>query len=122
MKDKWVDELFGVLWAYRITSRWPIRITPFALAYDMEVIIPTEIGLPMVKTIVQESEINEGNLEMYLDWVDEEREVGAVRMASYQQRAMTQYNKRVHPQLFHPRDLVLRQVFENTTEVGVNKL
>ncbi|KAL6328368.1 hypothetical protein AAG906_034511 [Vitis piasezkii] len=66
----------------------------------MEVIIPTEIGLPIVKTIVQESEINEGNLEI----------------------AMTQYNKRVHPQLFHPRDLVLRQVFENTTEVGVNKL
>ena len=55
----------------------------------MEVIIPTEIGLPMVKTIVQELEINEGNLEMYLDWVDEECEVGAVRMASYQQRAMT---------------------------------
>ena len=67
VKDKWVNELPGILWAYRTTNRWPTRVTLFALAYSMEVIIPTEIGLPMVRIIVQELEINEGNLEIHLD-------------------------------------------------------
>ena len=51
-KGKWVDELLGVLWAYRTTSRWPTGATPFALAYGMKVIIPTEIDMPTAKTVV----------------------------------------------------------------------
>ena len=67
VKDKWIDELLGILWAYRTTSKQLTGVTSFALAYDMEAITPTEIGLPMVRTIVQESKTNEGNLEMYLN-------------------------------------------------------
>ena len=52
-KEKWVDELLGVLWAYRTTFRRPTRITHFVLAYGMEVVIPTEIGMPTAKTVVQ---------------------------------------------------------------------
>ena len=49
-KGKWVDELPEVLWAYRTTTRRPISISPFALAYGMETIIPTEIGMPTLRT------------------------------------------------------------------------
>ena len=35
---------------------------------------------------------------------------------------MTYYNKRAHPRLFHLGDMVLRWVFENTTEIGDDKL
>ena len=66
-KNKWVDELLGVLWAYRTTNKRLTGFTPFALAYDMDAIIPTKIGLPMVRTIVQESKTNDRNLEMYLN-------------------------------------------------------
>lgn len=59
--------MFGILWAYRTTSRRPTRVTLFALAYNMEVVIPIKIGLHIIRTIVQESKINEGNLEIYLD-------------------------------------------------------
>ena len=52
-KGKWVDELLGVLWAYRTTTRRPTWATPFALAYEMEVVIPTKIGMPTAKTTVQ---------------------------------------------------------------------
>ncbi|RVW20112.1 hypothetical protein CK203_115703 [Vitis vinifera] len=45
-KGKWVDELPSILWVYRTTSRRPTRVTPFALTYGMEVVIPIEIGLP----------------------------------------------------------------------------
>ncbi|RVW48156.1 Gag-Pol polyprotein [Vitis vinifera] len=49
-KGKWVEELPGVLWAYRTTPRRPTGNTPFALAYGMDAIIPTEIGLPTIRT------------------------------------------------------------------------
>ena len=50
-KGKWVDELPGVLWAYR-TRRKLTRVSLFALTYVMEVIIPTEIGIPTLQTEV----------------------------------------------------------------------
>ena len=54
----------------------------------LEVVILIAIWLPMVRTIVYESETNEGNLKMQLDWADEEREAATVQLTSYQQRTM----------------------------------
>ena len=88
-KDKWVNELSIILWAYKTTSRRPTRVTPFALAFGMEVVIPTEIGMPTVRTTMQESRSKGQDLERHLDWVDEERETATIRMDFYQQRAMT---------------------------------
>ena len=51
-KGKWVEELLGVLWAYRTTPERPTGNTPFTLAYNMDAVIPTEIGLPMLRTAV----------------------------------------------------------------------
>ena len=48
----WVDELPGVLWAYRTTPRRLTGTTPFALAYGMDAVIPTEIGMPIAQTVV----------------------------------------------------------------------
>lgn len=59
---------------------------------------------------------------MHLDWTNEERDAANVWMASYQQRAMAQFNKKAQPQLFYPGDLVFRRVFENTIETGTDKL
>ena len=50
VKGKLVDELFGVLWAYRTTTRRSTGISPFAITYGMEAIIPTEIGMPSIRT------------------------------------------------------------------------
>ncbi|RVW85539.1 Gag-Pol polyprotein [Vitis vinifera] len=49
-KGKWVEELPGVLWAYRTTPGRPIGNTPFTLTYGMDAVIPTEIGLPTIRT------------------------------------------------------------------------
>ena len=49
-KGKWVEELPGVLWAYRTTPGRPTGNTLFALAYGMDAVIPTEIGLPTIRT------------------------------------------------------------------------
>nr|CAN82844.1 hypothetical protein VITISV_005761 [Vitis vinifera] len=121
-KGKWVEELPGVLWAYRTTPGRPTGNTPFALAYGMDVVIPTEIGLPTIRTDVAKQ--NDANTELgrNLDWTDEVRESAAIRMADYQQRASAHYNRKVKPRSFKNGTLVLRKVFENTTEMGVGKL
>ena len=52
-KGMWVDELPGVLWAYRTMPERPTETTPFAFAYGMDAIIPTEVGMPTTHTTVQ---------------------------------------------------------------------
>nr|CAN67795.1 hypothetical protein VITISV_009541 [Vitis vinifera] len=94
-KGKWVEELPDVLWAYRTTPGRPTGNTPFALAYGMDAVIPTEI--------------------------DEVRESAAIRMADYQQRASAHYNHKVKPRSLKNGTLVLKKVFENIAEVGAGK-
>ena len=95
-KGKWVDELPGVLWAYRTTARKPTGISPFAITYGMEAIIPIEIDMPSIRTDVPE----QGNAKLMikdLDTVDELRESAVIRIASYQHRLENSYNKWVKP-------------------------
>ena len=119
-KGKWVEELPGVLWAYRITARKPTGISPFALTYEMEAVIPTEISLPTIRTDTPES----GNAESIikkLDMSDEQREAAAIRITSYHCRLANSYNRQVKPRVFRPGDLVLRKVFENTASPTAGK-
>ena len=81
----------------------------------MEAVIPTEIGLPTIRTATPESE-NAESVVKELDASDELREVAAIRVASYQRCLENSYNKRVKPRVFQPGDLVLRKVFENTAD------
>ena len=119
-KGKWVDELPGVLWAYKTIARRSTGISPFAITYRMEAIIPTEIGMPTIRTGMLDQE----NAELVikdLDKVDELRESAAVCIAAYQCRLVNSYNKRVKPQMFQLGDLVLKKVFENTINPAAGK-
>ena len=51
-----MDELPGVLWAYRTTSRRSTGISPFAITYGMEAIIPTQIGMHTIWSDMPEQE------------------------------------------------------------------
>ena len=91
-KGKWVDELPGVLWAYRTTACKPTGISSFAITYGVEAIIPTEIGMPTIRTDVPE----QGNADLMvkdLDTLDELRESATIRITSYQFRLENSYNK-----------------------------
>ena len=115
-----MEELPGVLWAYRTTARKPTDISPFALTYGMEAVIPTEIDLPTIQTATPESE-NAGSVVRELDTSDELREATTIRVASYQRRLANFYNRRVKSRVFHPGDLVLRKIFENTVDPSAGK-
>ena len=120
-KGKWVEELSGVLWAYRTTPGRPTGNTSFALAYDMDAIIPTEIGLPTIRTEAGRQDDANAELRRNLDWADEVRETASIRMADYQQRASAHYNRKARPKSFKNGTLVLRKVFENTVEIRAGK-
>ena len=68
-----MEELLGVLWAYKTTARKRTGVSPFTLTYGMEAIIPIEIGLPTVHTTASES-ANEESIVRELDTSDELRE------------------------------------------------
>ncbi|RVW67554.1 Pol polyprotein [Vitis vinifera] len=84
-------------------------------------LIPTEIGLPTIRTDAAKQDDTSAELGKNLDWADEVRENAAIRMADYQQRASAHYNRKVRPRSFKNGTLVLRKVFENTAEVGTGK-
>ena len=120
-KGKWVEELPGVLWAYRTTPGRPTGNTPFALAYGTYVVIPTEVGMPIARTIVQGQRNEDDELARHLDWANEAREAASIRMAAYQQKVAAYYNRKVRPRVFKEGSLVLRKIFENTAEKGAEK-
>ena len=86
----------------------------------MEAIIPTEIGIT-TKTVVQDQRDNDEELIRQMNWADEMQRDTIIRMPSYYQRTIAQYNKKAWPQIFWPGTLVLRRIFENITKVGVRK-
>nr|CAN82734.1 hypothetical protein VITISV_028708 [Vitis vinifera] len=112
-KDRWVEELPGVLWAYRTTPGRPTGNTPFALAYGMDAVIPIEIGLPTIRTEAAKQDDADAELGRNLDWADEVRESAAIRMTDYQQRAFAHYNCKVRPKSLKNGTLVLRKSREN---------
>ena len=115
-----MEELPGVLWAYRTTAQKPTDISHFALTYGMEVVIPTEFGLPTIRIDTLESE-NVKSIVRELDVSDELQEAATIHITSYQRRLANSYNRRVKPRVFQPGDLVLRKVFENTADPTAGK-
>ena len=66
-KRRWVDELPGVLWTYKMTPGRPTGTTPFAPVYGMDAVIPTEIGMPTARTTIQGQRDEKQELERQLD-------------------------------------------------------
>ena len=54
----------------------------------MEFIIPIEIGMPTTKTVMQDQMDKDEKLKRQLHWANEKREVVAIWIASYYQRAI----------------------------------
>ena len=81
-KRKWEDELSGVLWAYRTTIQKPTGVSPFVHTYGMEAVIPTKIGVPMLRIEILEK-VNTETISKDLDMIDELCETTTVHITSY---------------------------------------
>ena len=87
---------------------------PFALTYGIEAIIPTKIGMPTLRIGIPE-EANAEAVTKDLDMTNKLHKAAVMYIMSYQQRSTNLYNRRVKLCIFQNGDLVLRRVFENTT-------
>nr|CAN67947.1 hypothetical protein VITISV_002483 [Vitis vinifera] len=100
-KGKWVEELPGVLWAYRTTLERPTGNTPFAPAY----------GMDAVDEVRETASIRMANYQQRA-------------AAHYNRKARSRSFKSgtlARSRSFKSGTLVLRKVFENTTETGIGK-
>ena len=104
---KWVEELPGVLWSYRTTTRTSIGETPFSLAYDAEAVIPAETGILTSRYEWTIEKQNWQELNHELDTIDERREKALIRIAAYEQSIARHYNKHVRIRSFKEGDWVL---------------
>ena len=107
-KGLWADKLPGVLWAYRTTAKTSTGETPFSLAYDTEVVIPVECGIPSARYMWLDEDSNRDLLNHSLDAIDELRDKAHLRTALYQQRVAQHYNMNIRVRTFKIRDWVLR--------------
>ncbi|RVW81435.1 hypothetical protein CK203_035147 [Vitis vinifera] len=85
----------------------PTGNTPFALTYGTDVIIPTEMGMPIARTAVQGQRNEDDELARHLDCTNEARVAASIRMAAYQQKVAAYYNRRVRPRIFKERSLFI---------------
>ncbi|XP_075111430.1 uncharacterized protein LOC142181792 [Nicotiana tabacum] len=95
--------------------------TPFSLVYDTEALIPVEIGEPTIRSQTIEEEINKAML-VKLDFLEEHRNLGYIRMVAQKQRIERYYNRRANLQYFIVGDLILRKLIQSVREVNAGKL
>ncbi|XP_062100048.1 uncharacterized protein LOC133805917 [Humulus lupulus] len=120
-KGAWAEELPKVLWAYRTTKRSSTGESPYAMVYGTEAIIPTEVGLPTLRSeIASDQTTNNIQLLHNLDLLEEIRTVAQLRLENYQKAAERYYNKRVHSRTFREGDWVLCKVTGNKKKLEPN--
>ncbi|XP_070050808.1 uncharacterized protein [Nicotiana tomentosiformis] len=63
-KRDWNDRMEEALWAYRTTHRTPTQVTPYALIYGVEVVLPLERQILSLRLAIQEGITNEENARL----------------------------------------------------------
>lgn len=109
LHTSWVDELPSVLWSYRTTSRTATQETPFSLTYGSEAVIPAEVLIPSPRMQSFSDPSNQQARRTDLDFLEERRDIAAIRSADYKNSLARYYNQRVREVTFQPGDLVLRK-------------
>ncbi|XP_029145244.1 uncharacterized protein [Arachis hypogaea] len=103
-KGAWADEVASVLWFYRTTEQSSTGETPFRLTYELDAVIPMEIGEPSPRLLLKGVEE-----AVEKDLIDEVREMAHLTETALKQRMALRYNTKVLRREFEPNDLVLRR-------------
>ncbi|PKU76802.1 hypothetical protein MA16_Dca001408 [Dendrobium catenatum] len=119
---QWDDELPNILWAYRTTARTPTGETPYNLCFEIEAVIPVDIGVPNHRVQTFDSNANDEKLRHNLDLLPEVRDGIILKVAAYHQRVARHYNIRIKPRHISIGDLVLRSIEVEGKGLQRNKL
>ena len=100
---QWHEKLPFALMGYRTTVRTSVGATPYLLVYGTEAVIPAEVKIPSLRTIVEaeieDTEWVKSRLEQ-LALIEEKRLTLICFGQLYQQRMARAYNKKVRPRNF----------------------
>ncbi|GJT42375.1 reverse transcriptase domain-containing protein [Tanacetum coccineum] len=106
--ENWIEELPHVLWAHRTMIKSSHSDTPFSLTYGTEAVIPTEIKMPMYRTVVVDAVHNDEELRLNLELLDERREHAVIHKAKAKSKMTKYYNAKVCGVTFRPGYFVYR--------------
>lgn len=70
-KRAWVDDLPGVLWSARTTTKEATVHSSFGLVYGSEAVLPIEVGIPFPQMTFYEFDKNEEEKLINLDLLSE---------------------------------------------------
>ncbi|KAL2228349.1 UNVERIFIED_CONTAM: Gag-Pol polyprotein [Sesamum indicum] len=96
-KGSWVDELHGVLWAYRTTPRPATGETPFCLVYGTEAIIPAEIGEESQRVALYDPEVNQGERSFNLTVIKKKRDAAYAPILHHKGLMMNSHDRKIRP-------------------------
>ncbi|XP_010695538.1 uncharacterized protein LOC104908150 [Beta vulgaris subsp. vulgaris] len=85
-KGDWVDDLPGVLWYARTTTKEATGHSPLGLVYGSEAVLPVEVGIPSPRITFYDFEQNEEEKPVNLDLLPETRGNALLRSICYKQR------------------------------------
>ena len=105
----WVEQLDGVLWAYRTTARTSTQETPFGLVYGSESIIAAEIVVETIRIQGYSPADNHFSRIHDFDTLKTVRSDALARTMNYQSIMARSYNKDVQQRYLQVGDLVLRR-------------
>ncbi|KAL2230940.1 UNVERIFIED_CONTAM: Gag-Pol polyprotein [Sesamum indicum] len=94
-KGSWVDELPGVLWAYRTTPRSASGETPFCLVYGTEAIILAEIGEESQRVALYDPESNQNERSFDLTVIKEKRDAAHARILHHKGLMMKSHDRKI---------------------------
>jgi hypothetical protein len=109
-KKSWDSKLKYPLWADRISTKRSLGTSPFHLVYDIDVVFPTQLGIPVLKFLQEEmEEPNEIQRRIYqIIEVQQRREALDQRTEAYQSKIKSAFDKKTKKEIFQKVDLVLR--------------
>ncbi|XP_069150236.1 uncharacterized protein [Solanum lycopersicum] len=110
---QWHEKLPFALMGYRTTVRTSIGSTPYLLVYGTEAVIPAEIEILSLRTIVEAKIEDTEWVKLRLEElapIEEKRLTSICFGQLYQQRMARAYNKKVRPWNFEVGQLVVKRI------------
>jgi hypothetical protein len=109
-KKAWNSKLKFALWADRVTTKRSIGISPFQLVYGAEVVLPSQLAIPVAKFFQDHQEEPDDMIRRIhqLVEVQQAREQAMDRIQDHQQRIKQVFDKKAKKERFQIGDLVLK--------------
>ncbi|XP_020426586.1 uncharacterized protein LOC109950853 [Prunus persica] len=117
----WHEKLSEILWAYRTSKREATDMTPYALTYGHDAILPMEIAVQSLRIAHQHSLIGEDYSQamlLELEGLDASRIDTLNNLLAGKQVVSRAYNKRVKNKSFEEGEIVWKAVLPLGTHIA----